>query len=141
MNSRSVSAVRWLPVCVVALVGVLASVVVTPPSVSGIGPVAGDKLLHAVGYFGFALALVFALAATRASRRTVTLLAFAVPVLFGGVMEVVQLFVATRTAAMGDVLANAAGAGAAVLGWALLSARAIPFGEDRLWVQDGFFRE
>lgn len=112
--------VRWGPVCVIAAVGLLVSTVLAPPSVSGVGPVGGDKLLHAAGYFAFALVLAFALVPARVSPGTTLLVAFAVPVTFGLGMEVVQLFAVGRTAATGDALANAVGAGVAAVGWYLL---------------------
>ena len=114
---------RWTFVVAIAAIGMLTSTIVSPPSIAVPGPVGSGAFLHVTGYFGFALAVAYALAPYRAPARTKLLLAFLLPVCFGAMMEVAQSFFAHRVMSVEDVFANAAGAGAAVVGWHLLSVR------------------
>jgi len=82
-----------------------------------LGLVGPDKWLHAAGY-----ALLAALAAAavlpRTRRRYLALLAAVI--VYGALVELLQLPVAGRTGDPADALANAVGAGLALVAWAAL---------------------
>jgi VanZ family protein len=86
-----------------------------------IGPDVSDKLSHVVAYFGLAVVLVVGLCSGLPSRlRPATaLMAWGMAVGYGVTDEVHQMFVPYRTAALDDLVADAAGALAGVaLCWA-----------------------
>lgn len=80
-----------------------------PQSMTGIS----DPVAHAVAYAILA-ALLFALLAPSAGRGTAATLAAAGAVLYGGVVETLQLLQPVRTSDIRDLGANAVGAAAAV---------------------------
>lgn len=121
--ARIPSRVRWIPVIIIAAIGILTSTIVSPPSIAASVPVASATLLHVIGYFGFALAVAYALAPYRGSTQTKLLIAFFLPVCFGAIMEVAQSFFSHRVMSVEDVVTNAVGAGAGVVGWYLLGIR------------------
>lgn len=82
-----------------------------------------DKLEHAAAYGVFTIFAGWAFGNFSFSRRIRWLLAAAVAVGAGAILEVLQgLFTATRTAELLDLLADAIGA-AIVLGWVLVQER------------------
>lgn len=75
-----------------------------------------DKLLHALAYALLALLLVRALRSSSTLKAAdIALAAFAWSTAFGAAQEMLQYFLPNRTCDLFDLLANAAGAGLAVL--------------------------
>lgn len=81
-----------------------------------------DKLLHAAAYFGLAVLVLRALQGGRPHRLTVRQAAAALLITIGyaATDELHQLVVPGRSADPRDLLADAAGAAAALAGWAIL---------------------
>lgn len=117
--SRFIELGLWL--AVVAMMAALTVVSVRParegPLVS-----ANDKICHALAYGAFAAVVLVALRARApSSAARIALIAFGWAAGYGGMMEIVQLFVG-RTADLWDAVANALGAALVVLVWLRLRA-------------------
>jgi len=69
-----------------------------------------DKLGHAVAYAALALALGYAMAASRWAGPAVLVAGVALPVAYGALLELLQLLTPPRSGEAADVLANLAGA-------------------------------
>lgn len=77
-----------------------------------------DKLLHAAAYGLLALLLARALhGSSQAALGELALAACLWATAFGGIEEILQLFLTDRSAEVGDVLANAFGAALAACVW------------------------
>lgn len=111
---------RWLAVGVVAGVLFYGSVLDSPgtglPSLGPLGAFGLDKWLHALGYAALAVALAGALA-PRASTVRVVVLAAILSVGYGVVIEFAQVPVPERSFSVGDILADAVGAGVGAAAW------------------------
>ena len=95
-----------------------------PPDIS-------DTLLHLVGHAVLAVLLARAVAGGLPSRITArtAALAVAVAVAYGAALEGRQALVATRTAELADVYANAAGACVGTFAcwvWGIIASRRVP---------------
>lgn len=66
-----------------------------------------DKVIHGIMYFCLSLAL--ALESKAKNNYRIILRVFLISTIFGGVMEILQLYVPSRTASWGDFLADMAG--------------------------------
>ncbi|WP_321112156.1 VanZ family protein [Halorussus salinisoli] len=111
---------RWVAVAVVAG-GIFFASVLDPPSsgVPSLGPLGTfgmDKWLHALAYAALAGTLASALAPGR-SPTVVAALAGLLAVGYGVGIEFVQAPLAARSFSVADMVADAVGAGMAVLGW------------------------
>ncbi|WP_227353657.1 VanZ family protein [Haladaptatus salinisoli] len=122
--------VRWAAVVLVAAVICYFSVFTTPDAgVTPTGPlglVGMDKWAHAVGYGVLGAALAVALAGERgpaADGRATAALAVAGATGYGVAMEIAQLTAPLRHTSVGDVVADALGATAAVAVWWAFSRR------------------
>lgn len=113
MVSRS-----WLPVAV-AVVILVASLVPGGGGGATVGPVGVDKLLHVAGYAVLAAAMLFARRARSVGTALTVVLAVTV---FGGVVELLQGPVPGRHVSVLDLVADAVGAVAGVVGWWLFGA-------------------
>ncbi|HMB50348.1 MAG TPA: VanZ family protein [Natronoarchaeum rubrum] len=106
-------AVRWGLVAVAAAVIFYASVLAAPPAGPETGPIGVDKFYHAGGYFGFGLAVAYAVLDAERPFPVRLAVVFAVPVVYGVGVEVAQGFVPERALDPIDALANAVGGAAA----------------------------
>jgi VanZ family protein len=102
---------RWLLVVLVAGVILVASLVPTgggtTPTLLGVGL---DKWQHLGGYAALAVVLGYALRAGDRPRTETLVVAFAVTVGYGILIECLQLPLASRAFSVGDMLANGVGA-------------------------------
>ncbi len=102
---------RWLLVALVAGGILVASLVPTgggtTPTLLGVGL---DKWQHLGGYAALAVVLGYALRAGDRPRTETLVVAFAVTVGYGVLIECLQLPLATRAFSVGDMLADALGA-------------------------------
>lgn len=73
--------------------------------------------LHALAYFGLAVALAYALEDQPWRNRTVLAVVFLVAVGYGSGIELLQSTLDARTADFGDLLVNAVGAAVAAVAW------------------------
>ncbi|WP_128476488.1 VanZ family protein [Halorussus pelagicus] len=114
---------RWVAVAVVAGGIFFASVLDSPSSgLAALGPFETfgmDKWLHALAYAGLAGTLASALAPGRSPAVTAAL-AGLLAVGYGVGIEFVQAPLAERSFSVADMVADAVGAGVAVLGWRVL---------------------
>lgn len=109
---------RWRAVALVGLALVLASLLPSPlrrhPAFGTVGP---DKLLHLLGYGGFAAVLADALAAGRTDSRAPGLLAVVASTGFGLVVGRLQGRVPGRAAERADHVAGLVGSILGVFAW------------------------
>ncbi len=98
---------RPLRAGLVALLVVVVTVASLTPATGGSTLPVGDKLLHLLGYATVAAGVAVVAGGTE-RRASVT---FVGPTTLGGVIELLQWPLATRTADPMDAVANAAGAG------------------------------
>ena len=92
---------RWLFAALAIVVAFLALVPAPPPSLSS----GWDKLNHVVAF----AALAWVACRGWAARPAATACALVGVLVFGAAIEAMQMFVATRSAELGDLLADAAG--------------------------------
>jgi VanZ family protein len=97
----------WAPVVVYMAAIFYLSSLPQPPL-----PAGGDKPWHSIGYFGFALVVVRAVAGGLPRRITgrTAVLAIAIAVAYAASDEIHQMFVPGRSADAADLIADAVGA-------------------------------
>lgn len=79
-------------------------------------PAGSDKVVHFVIYFVLSLVLLMDLMKRKVFPVGIScLVALGIPVIYGGLMEIVQYFLPYRSAAWFDFLANSVGSMVAVL--------------------------
>jgi VanZ family protein len=121
---RATRPVRAVPAACYAVVVLVASVVDPPAGgltpTGPLGLVGIDKWFHVGGYATLAALLSYALWATTGRRHAV---AVGLAITYGAGIEVVQSFLPYRAFGVGDLLANAVGAGLAGLALWLASRR------------------
>jgi len=112
---------RWLVVLVVAVTLFLAAVVEPSPGIARYGPFGLLTLatwLHVFGYAFLGLTLVYALLDARDGPTLSPLVVPVIVVAYGALLELVQLLIPYRSFAVGDIVADAAGAVVVVAVWA-----------------------
>jgi len=119
--------IRWGIVLAVAAT-ILYYSVFTPPGSSMIqtgpfGALGYGTWLHGLAYAGLAVTLAYAFQGRPWRDRTVLLAVFLLAVGYGMGVELLQSTLATRTADIGDLLVNAAGAAIAAVCWRILTRR------------------
>lgn len=125
MGSGSIES-RWWTVAVGTLVLVIAAIVPSPferrPGWERFGP---DKLLHFLGYAGYAAALADALSAGRYSNESAAVLAVLGSTVNSLVIGRLQQWVPGRRHETADVLAGLVGATLAVTAWYTVDRRSV----------------
>ncbi|MFB6184973.1 MAG: VanZ family protein [Haloarculaceae archaeon] len=113
---------RWLLVGVVAGALLVGSVVHLPssPGPAGPSPVPTDKLEHFVGYAALAAAVGYAVVDADRPRWRLAVFVVVAAVGYGLALELVQATIPYRSFSLLDLLADGAGAGAAVACYALI---------------------
>ena len=104
------ASIRWLLVAVVVATIVVFSLLPPPPETQTSLPYL-DKLVHAVAYLGLAGALAYATVEYQPRHRLRTALVWGLAVGVGLAVELLQSVVAYRFFTLGDLVANAVGAG------------------------------
>lgn len=112
---------KWVSPALLAGAGLVASTVVTPPTLGTPAGIGSYTLFHAIGYSALAVATAYALGPSRMTGRTRLLAVCVGPIAFGVAAECLQLLQSGRTPSLGDAAVNAVGVLAAACAWYALS--------------------